>query len=204
MKRRAPARPADDDTTTPGAGGCAGGAGSAASTAAFACASTTAAAHRASPPPPPTPAQIQAQQDVDLLARLDRDARGPEMPPLLLAAYNGDDQLSGCSSHEAIPMIKGQRATIRTCCTSRLVQEMSGYAAAAFYHRFRLGLHACFAEAEGRRPADTRAPEPAPPRRGLRRWCAIGKPLTPLDGAAPRAAEPPRLRRWRRAAVVAR
>ena len=59
------------------------------------------------PPPPPTPAQLQAQQDADLLARLDRDARGAEMPPLLLAAYNGDASVVGLlSSHEAIPMIK--------------------------------------------------------------------------------------------------
>ena len=49
----------------------------------------------APPPPPPTPAQIQAQQDADLLARLDRDAQKMEMPPLLLAAYNGDASVVG-------------------------------------------------------------------------------------------------------------
>ena len=46
-------------------------------------------------PPPPTPAQLQAQQDADLLARLDRDAHKMEMPPLLLAAYNGDASVVG-------------------------------------------------------------------------------------------------------------
>ena len=49
----------------------------------------------APPPPPPTPAQIQAQQDADLLARLDSDAQKMEMPPLLLAAYNGDASVVG-------------------------------------------------------------------------------------------------------------
>ena len=71
----APARPADDDTDD--------GDDAAPSPAA------------AVAPVQPTPAQIQAQQDADLLARLDRDAQKMEMPPLLLAAYNGDASVVG-------------------------------------------------------------------------------------------------------------
>jgi hypothetical protein len=70
----APARPADDDTDD----------GDDAPAAA---------------PPVPAPAPAaptpQAQQDADLLARLDRDAQKMEMPPLLLAAYNGDASVVG-------------------------------------------------------------------------------------------------------------
>ena len=70
----APARPADDDTDD---------------------GDDAPAAAPAPPAPAPAAPTPQAQQDADLLARLDRDAQKMEMPPLLLAAYNGDASVVG-------------------------------------------------------------------------------------------------------------
>ena len=78
-EEEAPARPADDDTDDE----------------VPAAAPAPAPPASAPAPAPAAPTPPEAQQDADLLARLDRDAQKMEMPPLLLAAYNGDASVVG-------------------------------------------------------------------------------------------------------------